>query len=315
MTIVLFGGSGMVGRNIQDLAAMRGVEILAPTRAEVDVLSAHAVQAYLKRVQPEAVIHAAGRVGGIQANMREPVRFLVDNWDMGRNIVLAAREVGVRKLINLGSSCMYPRNSPHALREEDILSGTLDSTNEGYALAKCSVARLCQYIGVEDSRFQYKTLVPCNLYGKYDAFDPARSHMAAAVIAKIHQAKMTGANVVDIWGDGTARREFLYAEDCAEAVLKATVDYETLPSVLNIGLGTDYTIDEYYTLTAEVIGYTGSFSHNLDKPAGMQRKLVSIERAIHWGWQPKTSLRDGIRQTYAYYQEHYCHDNLSIGQL
>jgi GDP-L-fucose synthase len=303
MTIVLFGGSGMVGRNVLDLAAARGLDILAPTRAEVDVLSAHAVQAYLKRVQPEAVIHAAGRVGGIQANMREPVRFLVDNWDMGRNIVLAAREAGVRKLINLGSSCMYPRNSPHALREEDILSGPLEPTNEGYALAKCSVARLCQYIGVEDSRFQYKTLVPCNLYGKYDAFDPARSHMAAAVIAKIHDANVTGAAVVDIWGDGTARREFLYAGDLAAAILRGLDQYDTLPPLMNIAPGRDWTVNEYYTLVAEVIGYQGCFRHDLTKPVGMSQKPTDVSKMKAWGWMPGTGLRDGVEAAYTSYRQ------------
>jgi GDP-L-fucose synthase len=301
MSIVLFGGSGMVGRNVLDLAAARGLEILAPTRAEVDVLNASAVQAYLNRIQPEAVIHAAGRVGGIQANMREPVRFLVDNWDMGRNIVLAAREVGVRKLINLGSSCMYPRNSLHALREEDILSGPLEPTNEGYALAKCSVARLCQYIGVEDSRFQYKTLVPCNLYGKYDAFDPARSHMAAAVIAKIHQAQVTGAPVVDIWGDGTARREFLYAGDLAAAILRGLDQYDTIPRIMNIAPGRDWTVNEYYTLVAEVIGYQGGFKHDLTKPVGMNQKPTDVSKMKAWGWVPGTGLREGVGMAYETY--------------
>jgi GDP-L-fucose synthase len=299
--ILLFGGTGMVGHNVLDLAAGRNVEIVAPPHHEVDLADGKAVLAAMRRIQPSIVIHAAGRVGGIEANMHAPVAFLTENWDMGRNVLMAAREAGVLRLINLGSSCMYPKDSARPLKESDILSGPLEPTNEAYAIAKSAVQRLGAYIGKEDPRFQYKTLVPCNLYGRYDAFDPKRSHLAAAVVDKLHRAKLAGVRTVDIWGDGTARREFLYAGDLADAILVAVERFDALPSVLNVGAGIDYTVNDYYRTAAEVIGYTGSFIHDLAKPVGMKRKLMDVSLARAWGWAARTSLPDGLAPTYAFY--------------
>ena len=299
--ILLFGGTGMVGHNVRDLAERRDLEIVAPGRGEVDLLDAAAVAATVGSVAPSIVIHAAGRVGGIAANMRAPVAFLNENWEMGRNILMAAREAGVSRLINLGSSCMYPKDAPHVLREDDILTGQLEPTNEAYAIAKIAVQRLAAYIGAEDPRFQYKTLIPCNLYGRYDAFDPSRSHLAAAAIEKLHLAKMTGAETVDIWGDGTVRREFLFAGDLADAILMAVEKFETLPAVTNIGAGTDHTVNDYYAAAAAAVGYTGGFRHDLTKPVGMRQKLMDVTRAAAWGWRARTPLADGLAETYAYY--------------
>lgn len=299
--ILLTGGTGMVGRNLLDIAAERNIEIVAPTSREFDLRNFDAVRGFLRDLQPSCVVHAAGRVGGIQANIREPVAFLVDNWDMGKNLLMAARETNVKRVLNLGSSCMYPRNSPDALREEEVLTGQLEPTNEGYALAKCAVARLGDYISRETPDFQYKTLIPCNLYGRYDKFDPQHSHLVPAIIHKLHQAKITGNDVVDIWGDGTARREFLYAGDLADAILTSIERFDALPGLLNIGLGHDYEVNEYYRTAADVIGYKGQFVHDRSKPVGMSRKLVDISRASELGWNAKTSLVDGLRATYDYY--------------
>jgi GDP-L-fucose synthase len=259
------------------------------------------VQAYLHQYKPDMVIHAAGKVGGIQANMREPVGFLLENLDMGRNIVWASRQAGVKQLLNLGSSCMYPRNHNEPLREEMVLKGELEPTNEGYALAKVVTARLCEYIAREDASFQYKTLIPCNLYGRHDKFDPKHSHLIPAIIHKVHQAKQDGLDSVEIWGDGTARREFMYSGDLADALMRAIKEFESLPAMMNIGLGHDYTINEYYQAAADVMGYKGEFAHDLSKPVGMARKLVSVERQQAWGWQAKNELRSGIEKTYEYY--------------
>ena len=161
--------------------------------------------------------------------------------------------------------------------------------------------RLAAYIGEEDARFRYKTMIPCNLYGGYDAFDPRRSHLAAAVIDKLHKAKASGQTSVAIWGDGTARREFLYAGDLADAVLRAVERFDTLPPVMNVGAGTDHAVNDYYRVAAEVTGYTGAFSHDLTKPVGMKRKLMDIGLARDWGWTAPTSLRDGLAKTYEFY--------------
>lgn len=301
MRILLTGGDGMVGRNLLEHPAIGDVEILAPRSGELDLRDFHAVQDYLLKHHPDMVIHAAGRVGGIQANMLEPVGFLMDNLDMGRNIVWAAHQAGIKKLLNLGSSCMYPRNSMEPLREEMVLKGELEPTNEGYALAKVVTARLCEYIMREDAGCQYKTLIPCNIYGRHDKFDPAHSHLIPAIIHKIHQAKHGGQHAVEIWGDGTARREFMYAGDLADALVRALKDFDALPPSMNVGLGRDYTIDEYYRAAAEVLGYEGEFVHNLDKPVGMARKLVSTARQTAWGWSARTGLREGMEKTYEFY--------------
>lgn len=298
---MLTGGSGMVGRNFLEHPAVTQYDVLAPGSNELDLRDFPAVTSYINRHRPEMVIHAAGRVGGIQANVREPVRFLLDNLDMGRNVVWAARSCGVRRLLNLGSSCMYPRNAPNPLQEEMILKGELEPTNEGYALAKIMAARLCEYIRREDPEFKYKTLIPCNIYGRHDKFDPAHSHMIPAIIHKLHEAKMSDSKTVDIWGDGSARREFMYAGDMADCMARAIEHFDTLPDLMNVGVGTDLSVNDYYAAAAHVIGYAGAFSHDLSKPVGMKQKLVDTKRAAEWGWTAPTSLEDGLRKTYDYY--------------
>jgi len=218
---------------------------------------------------------------------------------------MAARVAGVKKLLNLGSSCIYPRNAPNPLTESMILQGELEPTNEGYALAKIMTARLCEYIQREDSGCLYKTMIPCNLYGRHDKFDPKHSHLIPAIIHKIRQAVDAGHTPVEIWGDGTARREFMYAGDLADAVLRALGNFESLPSLMNVGLGYDYSINEYYQAAAEVMGFKGSFEHDCSKPVGMKQKLVSTDMQKAWGWTPSVSLRQGLQETYQYYKKQY----------
>lgn len=291
----------MVGRNIlEDTAASRH-EWLTPGSNDLNLLNFSAVRRFFEAQRPDVVIHAAGRVGGIQANMREPVRFLIENLDMGRNVLLAAAETGVTRVLNFGSTCMYPKDRQDALSESDLLNGALELTNEGYALAKITVARLCEYLTRENPSLQYKTLIPCNLYGPHDKFDPRWSHMIPAVIHKLHEAKERGETSVEIWGKGDARREFLYVGDLVEAVFQALENFERMPALMNIGLGHDYSVSEYYEIAARVVGYQGSFHHDLSKPTGMQRKLSNIALATQWGWKPRHSLEQGLEKTYQYY--------------
>ncbi len=293
----------MVGRNFLEHPAAKKFEILAPSSGELDLRDYGAVYAALERFRPNIVVHAAGKVGGIQANIREPVSFLLDNLDMGRNIVWASRNLGIKRLLNLGSSCMYPRDAGNPLREEKVLQGGLEPTNESYALAKVTVARLCEYIGREQPEFKYKTLIPCNIYGRYDKFDPQHSHMVPAIIHKLHQAKTAGVTLVDIWGDGKAKREFMYAGDLADCMWVAVQKFDSVPDTMNVGLGSDLTVNEYYEAAARVVGYTEGFKHDLSKPVGMKQKLVSVARSTAWGWQASTSLGQGLAKTYAYYLE------------
>lgn len=308
MRVFLTGGRGMVGQNILEHPLANHFEILAPSSKELDLADAVATQDFITRARPNAVIHAAGRVGGIQANIEHPVDFLVTNIDLGRNVILAAYKAGVPQLINLASSCMYPRNSTNPLCESLILQGELEPTNEGYALAKIFATRLCEYVNRENKKngrsdIRYKTMIPCNLYGRHDKFEPEHSHLIPAIIHKIHQAKMQNSPEVDIWGDGMARREFMYAADLAGAVLKGLCDYDQMPDLMNIGLGHDYSINDYYEITAQVIGWQGQFLHDTSKPVGMKQKLVDITRQCSWGWMPATSLQSGIQNAYQYYLE------------
>lgn len=303
MKILITGASGMVGKNILEHPKIEMHEVLAPKRSELDLSNLSSVEAYLYRERPEMVIHAAGRVGGIQANIKNPVQFLVENIDINRNLISACRTANIKKLLNLGSSCMYPRDAENPLREEMILKGELEPTNEGYALAKVMAQRLCDYITREDSSFQYKTLVPCNLYGRHDKFSPEHSHLIPAVIRKIHLAKVNNQAVVDIWGTGEARREFMYSADIADCILACVEKFESVPSTMNVGIGRDFSVNEYYQAAAEVIGFQGKFEHDLSKPVGMKQKLVSIDRLSKWGWKSPTSLHDGIEKTYKFFLE------------
>lgn len=311
MRILLTGGSGMVGRNLLDHVSAIQYEILAPRSNELNLLDKNAVANYIRYYSPDLVIHAAGQVGGIQANIIDPVGFLVENTQMGVNVINEAYQAGVNHCINLASSCMYPRNASNPLSEEQILTGELEPTNEGYALAKITAMRLCQYISHVDKGKKYLTLVPCNLYGRYDKFEPAKSHMIPAVIRKIHEAHESQAPTVEIWGDGEARREFMYAEDLADCVFSIAKKIRTdeqVPDLINVGIGRDYTINEYYQAVADIIGFEGEFIHNLSKPVGMRQKLIDSTKVHQLGWQSNTELKAGIEKTYRYFLEEVVND-------
>lgn len=301
LTLLLTGGSGMVGRNILEHPSAENWNIVAPSSNELDLTDPGSVEVFVRRIRPDIIVHAAGQVGGIQANIASPVAFLERNVAIGRNVVMAGYSLGVRRLLNMASSCMYPRAAKNPLREEMILTGELEYTNEGYALAKIVTTRLCQYIRREDPAAHFKTIIPCNLFGRYDKFDSKTSHLLPAIIHKIHQAKIQGQTTVEIWGDGTARREFMYAGDLSGAILRAAADIEEIPDLMNCGLGYDHSINEYYHIVADAIGWNGDFVYDLTKPTGMPQKLCSIERQAAWGWSAPTSMRDAILKTYEFY--------------
>lgn len=308
MKILLTGANGMVGRNILDVAKHHSYEFLSPNSTELNLLNPELVNAYIAKHQPDMIIHAAGIVGGIQANIAQPVKFLVDNMQMGLNILMAAKCIGVTRFLNLSSSCMYPRDAINPLSENLILKGELEPTNEGYALAKIASTRLCEYINKENSSYLYKTIIPCNLYGRHDKFDPKHSHMIPAVIHKISEAKINNIKEIDIWGDGEARREFMYADDLADFIFYAINHFEEMPQNLNVGLGTDHSINEYYRTIADVIGFTGQFKHDLSKPVGMKQKLIDDQQLKAFGWSYKTELAIGIKKTYQFYLSELCND-------
>lgn len=308
MKILITGSTGMVGRNILENRDISKFDLLIPKSIELNLLNYSTVDKYIKDNKPDFIVHTAGKVGGIQANIAYPVSFLIGNLDMGRNIIMAAKSNDVKNLINLSSSCMYPRNAINPLSENLILKGELEPTNEGYALAKIMSTRLCEYINKEDNSFNYKTIIPCNLYGRHDKFEAKHSHMLPAVIRKIHEAKINNLSQIDIWGDGKARREFMYAGDLADFISYAITNFSKMPQNINVGLGHDHTINEYYQIIADVIGYEGEFVHDLTKPIGMKQKLIDDTKLKEFGWQYKTSLVEGIKKTYEYYKKMTAND-------
>ena len=215
-------------------------------------------------------------------------------------MISSALDAGVQHLVYIGSSCMYPKDSETRLKETDLLTAPLEPTNEGYALAKISGAKFCEYCSRQFG-VDYKTLIPCNLYGPGDHFGPVSSHLIAAIIYKIHNAKAKGEDTVTIWGDGSARREFLYVEDLGDFIHNCLDFIDKLPGYLNVGYGKDYSVLEYYTVAAEVMGWEGEFVYDPSRPTGMAVKLLESSRAYAYGWNPKTAPAEGILKTYEYY--------------
>ena len=299
--VLLTGGSGLVGRNIINHNFSQNYKILSPTSSDLNLLNSKDIVDYITLNKPEIVIHAAGIVGGIQANINHPVKFLVDNMQMGLNILMASKTRGIKNFINLGSSSMYPKNAKNPLSEDSIMKGEFESTNEGYALAKTAITKLCEYITREDKSFLYKTIIPCNLYGKFDNFDCSKSHMIPGVIRKIHDAKNNNLEFVNIWGDGLARREFMYASDFADFIYHAIENFFEMPQNINVGMGFDYSIVEYYKIIAKEINYHGKFNHDLKKPVGVKEKLIDNNKLDNFGWTHKTSLKLGIKNTYSFF--------------
>ena len=300
MRVLVSGGSGMVGSNLREKLNLLDIEVISPSQEELDLTLQDEVSSFFRKHEPDAVIHCAGLVGGIQANIARPYDFAIQNITMGSNIVNSCLENGVEKLINLGSSCMYPKEGRNPLKEESILSGPLEPTNEGYAIAKIAVSRLCNYSNTQFGT-DFKTLIPCNLYGKYDNFDLKKAHLIPGVIHRMHVNKNSGEGTIAIWGDGSARREFMYASDLADFVCFALSEYSSVPEEINVGLGFDFTVKQYYEMIADELGYDVDFEFDLSRPTGMKQKLVDTAKQENMGWSPPTETRDGIRKTYRYF--------------
>jgi GDP-L-fucose synthase len=303
MRILVTGGSGMVGRNI--LADPRAGlhEIRAPSRAELDLTDPAACRRYVADLAPDLLIHSAAVVGGIQANIDGAGRFLSENLAIGLSVIAAAHAAKVPRLINLASSCVYPKGLEIPITEDRLLTGPLEATNEGYALAKLATWKLVQTLGREIPGARWRTLVPPNLYGRFDHFHPRRSHMMAAAILKIDAALREGRDTVEIWGDGQARREFLFAADLADFIWRFCERLEDLPETLNVGVGEDRTIDDWHRAVAKAMGYRGGFVHDPAKPTGVRRKILDVSGQRRLGWSPPTAMAEGLAAAVAYFRE------------
>ena len=293
----------MVGRNILQNLEEDGFEILKTRSSELNLLHYDEIKNYLNENKPDFVIHCAGKVGGIQANIKDSYGFFTENMLMGINLVKAAKEAEIKNLLNLSSSCSYPPKCENPLKEEYVFDGKPEPTNEGYAIAKASITKMCEFVTRQFNGYNYKTIIPCNLYGRYDKFGENNSHMIPAVIKKLHLAKENNINVVEIWGSGNARREFMYAGDLAQMVNYIVKNFEKMPPVLNVGLGYDYTVNEYYEIIAKIVGFNGTFVHDTAKPEGMKQKLLDITKQKEFGLKSIYSIEEGIKETYKYYLE------------
>ncbi len=292
----------MVGKNL-----IKGLsynyDVLAPSRVELDLLSINMVNDYLYQKKPELIIHCAGHVGGIQANVNNPLEFLDLNLVMGQNIIKSAYQQGIKYFLNLSSSCIYSPNSNEPIEEDSLLKNGVEKTNEGYALAKIVLLKYCEYINKKDKGYFYKTIVPSNLYGDYDKFHPINSHLIPAIILKTYNAIKNDELEIEIWGDGTAKREFMYVKDLVDFIDFYIKDFKNRPSLVNIGVDEDYTIDQYYKVIGKIMGYKGNYIYNTKKPVGMKRKKVNISKLKDLGWKSQTTLEEGIIKTKKYFYE------------
>lgn len=301
--IFVAGHRGMVGSAIvRALQAQGSTNLLVRTRQELDLLDRPAVREFFKTQRPEFVVDTAARVGGILANSEKPVEFLLENLTIQNNLIEAAADYGCAKLLFLGSSCIYPKHAPQPIREDALLTGPLEPTNDAYALAKIAGIKLCQAYAREYGK-TFLSAMPTNLYGPHDNFDLHTSHVLPALIRKVHEAKKSGASQIEVWGSGTPRREFLHADDLAAACVFLLKNYDS-PELINIGSGTDITIRELAELVCEILGFDGTLVFDPSKPDGTPRKLMDSSRLFNLGWKPRISLREGIADSYAWFLAH-----------
>jgi GDP-L-fucose synthase len=302
--IYVAGHRGLVGSAIVRALKSRGYEnLVVRTHWELDLTEQLAVRGFFDSVRPEAVIMAAARVGGIHANSARPAQFIRDNLLIQDNVIDSAYRAGVGKFVFLGSSCIYPKLAPQPIKEDYLLTGPLEPTNEWYAIAKIAGVKMCQAYRREFG-FNAISLMPTNLYGPGDNFDALNSHVLPGLIRRIHAAKLTGDGNVTVWGTGTPRREFLHVDDLADAVLYLLHRYDAEP-IVNIGWGEDVTIRELAELIVSAVDYRGELTFDTAKPDGTPRKLLDVGRLSELGWRPRISLKEGIEQTYAWFTEHF----------
>jgi GDP-L-fucose synthase len=301
--IYVAGHRGLVGAAVLRALQQQGYRnLLYRTHQELDLTEQAAVREFFDRERPAAVIMAAARVGGIHANNTRPALFIRDNLVIQDNVIDAAYRAGVAKFVFLGSSCIYPKLAPQPIKEEYLLTGPLEPTNEWYAVAKIAGVKMCQAYRREFG-FNAISLMPTNLYGPGDNFELQNSHVLPALIRRFHEAKLRGDETLSIWGTGTPRREFLHVDDLADAVVYLLKTYEG-ESIVNIGWGEDVTIRELAELVMATSGYQGRLEFDASKPDGTPRKLLDTTRLTALGWRPKIALEAGIASTYAWFREH-----------
>lgn len=290
-----------MGKALLRAATSQGQNVITANHSDLDLMDSSSVLDFFRRNRPTSVILAAAKVGGIYANMSQKRSFFSDNLAIQNSVIHGALETGVKKLIFLGSSCIYPKLAEQPIKEESLLTGALEPTNEAYALAKISGIKLCQYIR-EESGLDYFSLMPTNLYGPGDNFDLKNSHVPAALMRKSHEAKVANASEVKIWGTGLPLREFMHVDDLADAVWFTFANPPT-ENMLNVGFGSEVSIRDFAKKMAKVVGFTGDLEFDTSMPDGTPRKLLNSTKIFEMGWRPKISLDSGLESTYKWFVE------------
>ena len=302
--IYVAGHRGLVGSAIIRSLKQRGFEnLITRTHAELELMDAVAVKDFFEQAKPEYVFLAAAKVGGIHANSTYPADFMRENLIVQTNVIHESWRQGVVKLLFLGSSCIYPKLCPQPIKEEYLLSGELEKTNDAYALAKIAGIKTCQSYNQQHGT-HFISAMPTNLYGVNDNFHPENSHVLPALIRRFHEAKLANVESISIWGTGTSRREFLHSDDLADAVLFLMENYDD-SEIVNVGCGKDQTIKELAETIQEVVGYTGHLKFDSTRPDGTPQKILDISKINSLGWKPTISLREGLKQVYHWYTEQY----------
>jgi GDP-L-fucose synthase len=310
MTIVVLGSRGLVGSAVCRHLTKKNLNFVAATRRDVDVTNAISIDSFFREVKPSVVIAAAAKVGGLMANFEYPVEFLSENVLSQTYLMDASYKHDVEKFVFLGSSCIYPKEAPQPISEDSLLTGPLEITNEAYAIAKITGVKLVQGYRREYGR-KWISVMPTNLYGVNDNFDLRTSHALPALMRKFHDAKINGLDSVELWGTGKPRREFMFSDDFASALMHVIENYDD-DKPINVGTGTDVSILELSEIMREIVGFEGSIRWNNDIPDGTFRKLLDISKLKSLGWKPENDLASGLRQTYEWFKENYENARLSV---
>ena len=298
-TVLVTGASGMLGQHLVPMLEKRGHLVLAPSREEVDLTDAEATSAFIASNTIDSVIHCAAYVAGIASSTTTKHHSFDANVSMGMNLIRSCLEHGITNVLNVGSATVYPNDAPQPLSETSLGQGAFEGPIEGYALSKYVVYRACAMAN-EQHNTSFKTILPCNLFGPYDNFSLETGHMLPAILHRMHQAKELGNAPITIWGDGSARREFLFASDLADFICFSLDNFESLPEVMNVGSGVEVSVNEMHQHMANIIGYTGELRHDLERPVGRLRRSLDLNHQKKLGWSPKTPFEEALAITYEY---------------
>ena len=298
-TVLVTGASGMLGQHLVPMLENKGHRVLTPSREDVDLTDADATESYIQSSTIDAVVHCAAYVAGIASSRASKHHSFDANVSMGMNLIRSCLDNGITTLLNVGSATVYPSEAPQPLSESSLGQGAFEGPIEGYALSKYVVYRACAMAN-EQHNVSYKTVLPCNLFGPYDNFSLETGHMLPAILHRMHQAKEQNNAPIVIWGDGSAKREFLYAPDLADFICFALNNFESLPEVMNVGSGVEVSVNEMHQHMAKITGYTGELKHDFDKPVGRLRRYLNLHHQQRLGWSPKTPFEEALAITYDY---------------